>query len=254
VTRHRSASSTGTLPGESGSGYLAHMAPQSLLEDPPGPRLRLVAGKGPSSTSNVQPIRPEQDEDLALAFQSGQPGAGIRLYDRLFPVVDATIVRILGRREHDHPDLVQSTFEQIVTTLSRRTFGRECSLAGWAAVLACHVGLNALRSRRRERGVIDRGPRIGAQDTLEHAVPTSLESQLGARDELARVRRHLAEMDPDRVTAMLLSAMGYDLAAVASLTGKSVAAAQSRLSRGRRELRDRLEETPAGPTNDPRKP
>jgi RNA polymerase sigma-70 factor (ECF subfamily) len=57
-------------------------------------------------------------------------------------------------------------------------------------------------------------------------------------------------MDPDRVTAMLLSAMGYDLVAIAGLTGKSVAAAQSRLSRGRRELRALLEETPSPPTHD----
>ncbi len=253
--RRRSASSTETLPGEAGSGYLGHMASQPLVPDPPGPRLRLVAEKSPSPASIVRPIRPEQDEDLVEAFQAGRAGAGDRLYDRLFPVVDATIVRILGRREHDHPDLVQSAFEQIVSTLSRRTFGRECTLAGWAAVLACHVGLNALRSRRRERGVIDRGRDVDSQGTLEHAAPASLESQLRARDELARVRRHLAEMDPDRVTTMLLGAMGYDLVAIAALTGKSVAAAQSRLSRGRRELRARLDETPADLTGDePRQP
>ena len=61
----------------------------------------------------------------------------------MLPVVDATLARILGRREQDHADLVQSAFEQIVATLSRRTFGGSCSLAGWAAVLSCHVGLNA---------------------------------------------------------------------------------------------------------------
>ncbi len=251
----RGASSTGSLPAETGSGYLDHMASQPLAPDPPGPRLRLVAQKAPSATSIVRPLRPEQDEELVEAFQAGHAGAGVRLYDRLFPVVDATLVRILGRREHDHPDLVQSAFEQIVSTLSRRTFGRECTLAGWAAVLACHIGLNALRSRRRERGVIDRGHDVGPQGTFEYAAPASLESQLRARDELARVRRHLAEMDPDRVTTMLLSAMGYDLVAIAALTGKSVAAAQSRLSRGRRELRARLDEAPADPADDePRQP
>jgi RNA polymerase sigma-70 factor (ECF subfamily) len=251
------------------------MASQPLVHDPPGPRLRLVADGEPSAAPTVQP-RPSgqppasgeppasgsppasgrppasgpppaqppsaQDEELVEAFQAGDAGAGARLYDRLFPVVDATIVRILGRREHDHADLVQSTFEQIVSTLSRRTFARHCSLAGWAAVLACHVGLNALRSRRRERGVIDRGQEIGAQGTVEKGAPASLESQLRARDELAWVRRHLAEMDPDRVTTLLLNAMGHELVEIAGLTGTSVAAAQSRLSRARRELRARLEE------------
>ena len=241
------------------------MASQPLVHDPRGPRLRLVeAGDGAlTSVPSIPTVQPSplpkqddvQDDVLVEAFQTGRPGAGVRLYDRLFPVVDATIVRILGRREHDHADLVQSTFEQIVTTLSRRTFARQCSLAGWAAVLACHVGLNALRSRRRERGVIDRGQELGAQGTLERAAPATLESQLRAREELARVRRHLAEMDSDRVTAMLLNAMGHELVEIAGLTGTSVAAAQSRLSRGRRELRARLEETDApAASGEPRDP
>lgn len=183
------------------------------------------------------PERHAQDDELVEAFQAGRPGAGLALYDRLFPVVDATLVRILGRREHDHADLTQSTFEQIVSTLSKGTFARHCSVAGWAAVLACHVGLNALRSRRRERGVIDRGQELGEHGALERAAPTTLESQLRARDELALVRQHLAAMDPDRVTTMLLNAMGHELTEIAGLTGTSVAAAQSRLSRGRRELR-----------------
>ncbi len=200
-----------------------------------GPPLRLVSG-GAASALDVR------DEDLVRAFEQGRPGAGANLYDRLLPVVDATIVRVLGRREADHDDLVQATFEQVVTTLSKRTFGRACSLAGWAAVLACHVGLNALRSRQRERKVLDRqcDPDGNAPAELRHSVHP--EGQLGARDDLAAVRRHLAEMVPERVTALLLNAQGYSLEEIAALTGASVAAAQSRLSRGRREIRERLEQ------------
>jgi RNA polymerase sigma-70 factor (ECF subfamily) len=186
-------------------------------------------------------MHPVSDDTLIAAFQAGEPGSGLRLYDRLFPVVDATIVRILGRREHDHADLVQSAFEQIVVTLSKRSFARQCSLAGWAAVLACHAGLNALRSRRRERTVLDRGGEGTVVSPPDRADPALLESQLRARDDLAAVRRHLGSMDPDRVTTLMLHAMGYELTEIAELTKTSVAAAQSRLSRGRRELRARLE-------------
>jgi RNA polymerase sigma-70 factor (ECF subfamily) len=232
------------------------MGPQPLVQGPPGPHLRLVEEAEPSSSPPAPSRRSDPDEELVQAFQAGHAGAGARLYDRLCPVVDATIVRILGRREHDHADLVQSAFEQIVSSLSRRTFAKQCSLAGWAAVLACHVGLNALRSRRRERGVIDRVHELGAPGTLERAAPGALESQLRARDDLARVRHHLAEMDPHRVAALLLNAMGYELAEIAALTGTSVAAAQSRLSRGRRELRARLEglESPPSDHDEPRRP
>ena len=215
------------------------MASQPSVRHPPGPALRLVV-RAPESDP-PPPMQPLPDDALLAAFQAGEPGAGERLYDRLYPVVDATIVRILGRREHDHPDLVQTTFEQIVTTLSKRTFARQCSLAGWAAVLACHVGLNALRSRRRERGVVDRGS-DGERAAPDRPDPATLESQLRARDELEAVRRQLARMDRDRVTALLLHAMGHELTEIAALTGTSVAAAQSRLSRGRRELRARLED------------
>jgi RNA polymerase sigma-70 factor (ECF subfamily) len=176
---------------------------------------------------------------LVQAFERGAPGAGAELYDRLLPVVDAALFRILGRREYDHADLVQSAFEQVVVTLSKRTFERGCSLAGWASVIACHVGLNALRARRRERNVVDRN---GPDDPA--AVPAARDphpdEQLRARHELAAVRRHLADMDPDRVTALLLKAQGYDLSEIARLTHTSVAAAQSRVSRGRREIKERL--------------
>jgi RNA polymerase sigma-70 factor (ECF subfamily) len=201
--------------------------------EPSAPRLRLA-----SATEDRLPTL-AADERLVQAFERGAAGAGAELYDRLLPVVDATLFRILGRREHDHADLVQSAFEQVVVTLSKRTFERGCSLAGWAAVIACHVGLNALRARRRERTVVDRDrpSDAGAVPDPRDAHP---EAQLGARHDLAAVRRHLGEMDPDRVTALLLKAQGYELVEIARLTHTSVAAAQSRVSRGRREIKERL--------------
>lgn len=184
---------------------------------------------------------PEDDDALLEDFQLGQPGSGAHLYERLFPVVDATIFRVVGRREADHADLVQAVFEQIVSTILKRRFARGCSLAGWAAVLACHVGFNALRARRRERGVVDRDQDAASPSVLARATDAPPENRLDAREELAAVRRCLAEMDADRATALLLHASGHDLTEIAALTNTSVAAAQSRLSRGRRELRARME-------------
>jgi RNA polymerase sigma-70 factor (ECF subfamily) len=182
----------------------------------------------------------EHDARLVAAFEAGRPGAGVELYDRLLPVVDATLYRILGRREQDHADLVQAAFEQIVVTLTRRTYAHGCSLAGWASVIACHVGLNAIRARRRERVVLDRNSAIDAPNAMERGAAPHPEAQLRARADLGAVRRHLAEMDRDRATAVLLHAQGYDIAEIARLTKVSDAAAQSRLSRGRREIRARL--------------
>jgi RNA polymerase sigma-70 factor (ECF subfamily) len=159
------------------------------------------------------------------------------LYDRLLPVVDRTLYRVFGRREADHADLVQATFEQIVLTLIKRRYARACGLSSWASTLASHVGLKALRTRRRERAVVDRSN----QHAPDPEAPASLERTLGVRSELERVRAHLAAMKPERAEALFLhDVLGHDLAEIAVLTGVSVAAAQSRLSRGRRELAERL--------------
>jgi RNA polymerase sigma-70 factor (ECF subfamily) len=221
------------------------MGSQPSVRETPGAHLRLVAipTVPPDDPIAVaRQVAAARDGVLVDAFEKGAPGAGAELYDRLLPTVDATIYRILGRRESDHADLVQSAFEQIVVTLARRSFARDCSLTGWAAAIACHVGLNALRSRKRERNVIDRRQTPGEADAPEPAAPTHLEAQLRAREALEIVRRALADMDPGRVTAVLLNAMGYELTDIARSTGVSVAAAQSRLSRGRRELRARIED------------
>ena len=216
------------------------MATMPQVFDPSRPELRLVVGADRVDAS----AQGDRDEHLVAAFEAGASGSGERLYDRLTPIVESTLVRVLGGRGEDHADLVQAVFEQIVRTLLQRKFARRCSLAGWAATIACHVALNALRSRRRERAVIERrrpdddGKEL--PEVIERVRASAVEAQLGARDELAAVRAQLAQMAPERVTALLLHAMGHDIEEIAALTSTSVAAAQSRLSRARRELRERL--------------
>jgi hypothetical protein len=65
------------------------------------------------------------------------------------------------------------------------------------------------------------------------------------------VRKHLAEMNPTQATTLFLhDGLGHNLSEIALMTGVSVAAAQSRLVRGRRELGRRLEQprlTSGGP-------
>lgn len=196
-------------------------------------RLRVIEGGGDPAAAGPN------DEQLVDAVQRGDTQVASLLYDRLLGAVDHALYRVFGRREHDHDDLVQAAFEQIVLTLSRRSYARACSLQTWASTIATHVAFNALRSRRRERRVFDREPTTTSDN--EPVSMADLERAAGARADLERVRSSLIQMKPERAeTVFLHDVLGHDLAEIALMTRVSVSAAQSRLVRGRRELRHRL--------------
>lgn len=195
----------------------------------------MAGGAGPGAEAAVI-----SDEALIEAVQRADERVASEIYDRLFEVVDRTLHRVIGTRGSDHDDLVQQTFEQIVLTLSRHSFARLCSLRTWASRVATHVGLNALRARRRERAVFDKaheieldGPASGSRDP---------HGALHSRHDLEIVRSLLGEMNPVVVEVLLLhDVFGHDVAEIAMMMGTSMPAAQSRLFRGRRDLRHRLE-------------
>ena len=116
-----------------------------------------------------------------------------------------------------------------------------------------NVALNALRSRKAARKVFDvAAVHEVAAESLVNAVEG--EAQLDARRTLDRIRAHLAQMNPARAETLLLhDLLGKELSEIAVLTGASVAAAQSRLVRGRADLFERLSRDgilPAGVPHD----
>jgi RNA polymerase sigma-70 factor (ECF subfamily) len=118
--------------------------------------------------------------------------------------------------------LVQASFEQIIKTLATRRFARACSLKTWAASVATNVGLNALRSRRRERRIVDRGDSAEAA-AATRATHDNPERDAALRREVDELRVHLAQMSAERAETLLLhEVLGYDLAEIAALTGVSI--------------------------------
>ncbi len=207
----------------------------------PPRQLRLV-----SENAKLPTERRPTDAELIEAVVRGDAKVAGQLYDRLFGVVDHTLCRIFGRRERDHDDLVQAAFEQIIITLTSRRFAAACSLSSWASVVTSNVGLNSLRSIRRERQVLS----WGDETERVQSVPTGsadLEQQASVRREIERVRLELANMDPVKATTVFLhDVVGHDLAEISVLMGVSLAAAQSRLVRGRKELFLKLGAAPSG--------
>lgn len=205
--------------------------------------MRLVReeqGSRPTGASRESvPLPRRSDEELIEGVIAGNGAIAAELYDRLAPTVDRTLFRLFGRREPDHEDLMQAAFEQIIRTLLRGRYARACSLNTWASSLASHVGMNALRARRTERRFVDRNADV--PEGLPG--PPHADRAEAARADVARVRAHLARLDPQKAEAVFLhDVLGHDLAEMAVITGVSIAAIQSRLVRGRKELFARLAE------------
>ncbi len=181
------------------------------------------------------------DQQVLDAIAAGEKWAADALYDRLYPTVARSLQRILQDSGPDYDDLVQVSFERILRSLLERRTAHVLSLTAWASGIATHVALDALRLRQRERGLFRRDDLAGGA-LLEIAGSANAERQLEARRQLLAIQGVLARMKSELAEAVLLHDMvGHDLAETAALTNVSLAAAQSRLFRGRKELLRRIE-------------
>jgi RNA polymerase sigma-70 factor (ECF subfamily) len=102
------------------------------------------------------------------------------------------------------------------------------------------LALNAIRSRRCRRAVI--ADETSLEDLADAVLTTgTLHEHVAAVEQLGRLHSCLAELSPvQREAVVLHDIWGYDLREVAALSGTSLAAAQSRLVRGRKELTARI--------------
>jgi RNA polymerase sigma-70 factor (ECF subfamily) len=155
--------------------------------------------------------------------------------------------RLVGRRDPDYEDLVQSTLAQVLTTLDRKQFRGECAPGGWAAVIARKVAVDLIRSRSRERALFLREG-AGDLDVVEAGrvdLRSGPEHLTSVQEEFSRVRDALLALPPQKADVVVLhDLLGHDLTSVARQMRISLAAAQSRLVRGRREILARTRLTP----------
>lgn len=194
---------------------------------------------GKEATSNEElPLGrlSEEDSELARAVATGDTRVAGKLYVRLIGVIDHAVVRVLGERGDDHEDVVQSCFEQVISTLARGKFRGNCSLATWADRVSSNVALNVVRSRVNRRSVFDDTKEVEASAATEDG-----EDKAQSRIELMRVRGVLARMNRRRAEVLILHDMhGHQLSEIAAMLEITVGAAQSRLVRGRKEFLRRL--------------
>jgi RNA polymerase sigma-70 factor (ECF subfamily) len=201
------------------------------------PKLWLV----PSAPPRTPSARPALDDsELLASLRAGDVGAAAALHDRVRGQVDRTIRRLLGPRDLDHEDLAQLAMIELVSTIGR--YRGDCSLDSWTSTLTAHVVYKHIRRRKTERrifGVLDPDFLAETRSSSKTVRDAILRSVMG------RVRAHLGEIDELKAWTFLLhDVCGYDLREIAEITGVSVAAAQTRLVRGRREVHERIASDP----------
>ena len=190
----------------------------------------------PAATGNSErPGPPEVDDSTLLAgLKARDASLSNAFYARVRPIVDRTLVRLLGTRDNDYEDVAQKALFELVSTIDR--FRGDCPLDAWISIVTARTTYRAIRRRRIERRLFAAdSPQELAHSTRSHG------SAVAARQAIERIRVELEGMNQDRVWTFLLhDVYGYDLKEVGEITGASLAAAQSRLVRGRREIHERI--------------
>jgi len=178
------------------------------------------------------------DAELADAVRSGDNRAAAIFHDRLRPVVERTLVRLLGGRDPDHEDVAQQALVDLVFSMDR--FRGECPLDAWAAIIAARAAYKHIRRRKIERRLFVLEP-IEGHDLVDRAATGAVTN----RSTIRRIEAHLRKLDVRKAwTFVLHDVQGFSLHEVSAITGASAAAAQTRLVRGRRELHARIATDP----------
>jgi RNA polymerase sigma-70 factor (ECF subfamily) len=203
------------------------------------PRLRLVSSPTSKDTAGKGRGPELDDSQLLAAMRSGDKGVSAAFHDRVKPQIDRTLLRLFRRYDADHDDLRQVALIELVLTIGN--FRGECSLDSWVSALTARIVFKHLRRRKAERRVYGELE----QDDLAPRSGSTSPNEAVARNLMRHASRHLEAMDPNRSWAFFLhDVLGYELRELAQIMGVSVAAAQSRLVRGRRELHGRFADDP----------
>ncbi|HZL20978.1 MAG TPA: RNA polymerase sigma factor [Polyangia bacterium] len=157
--------------------------------------------------------------------------------------VDLVLRRLIGTQDPEYEDLMQSSMENVLTTLERGNFRGDCPTGGWAAVIARNVAVDAIRIRTRERRLFARAESDLAQSDAVRNVGLAPEHGpehlTAVQERLTRVKGALLCLSPHKANVVFLhDVLGHQLDEVARILGITVSAAQSRLMRGRRHIID----------------
>ena len=205
----------------------------------PRPKLWLVPA-APKAMPSARPPTPSLDDsELLAALRRGDTSAATALHDRVRPLVDRTVRRLLGPGDADREDVAQQAMIELVYTIDR--YRGDCSLDSWTSTLTAHVVYKHIRRRKTERRLFG----VFEPDDPTWRSSSRTGREVMVRNLMQRVLAHLDQIDEGKAwTFVLHDVCGHDLREIAQITGVSIAAAQTRLVRGRREVHERIASDP----------
>jgi RNA polymerase sigma-70 factor (ECF subfamily) len=208
-----------------------------VVDRPPHVAAPPVSRLTPDDSSPVPDY--SDDRELIAAILRGDRGAAGALYDHLRPIIDHTLRRILHGQPSDFEDLVQTTFERIIRAVAEDRYEGRSRLTTWAAAIAGHVAMDAVRRKVREaRFFTNTSPEADSMEAPRSHAP---ERRLEARSEIRHVHAVLSRMKPDLVEVLVLhDVLGHEVSEIAELTKAGLSTTHSRLARARKEFLRRI--------------
>lgn len=181
------------------------------------------------------------DDDLITLAQRGEQKAFVELLRRYSPLVKNRILRIV-RNQEDAEDALQDTLLRAYTHLV--TFRRSCKFATWISTIGENSALMILRKRkvRQENYAHPVSSDTGASDERELVDPSPGPEVIYLKQQtILLVQREVQKLQPNlRSIVDTYYRSDNSLEESAKALDISVAAAKSRLMRGRVRLRSSL--------------
>lgn len=178
------------------------------------------------------------DEDLVVAFQSGDVPAFDQLVRRWDRKIQGVIFRLVGNHDEAR-DLSQEAFLKAYRALG--TFKKEARFSSWLYQIAINATRDRLRRRRRRSDLSLEDVEESAEDLLRQAGPTALE--LMESSDLSRmVAAAMAALpEEQREVVILKEYEGLTFPEIAETLDVPLSTVKTRLYRGLGQLRVRLE-------------
>lgn len=191
----------------------------------------------PQRRAQLHLVKPDapSDGELLAAVRAGDEKVASAFCARVWPTVVQTVRRLLGSSDPELDDVSQLSVMAVLSSVSR--YRGEGGLDGWVRMVTAHTVYKQLRRRGFERKLFTHLDAAAAEPARIKG-PSALTR---GREAVKRVVDHLSRLDEEKATAWVLhDVYGHDMREIAQITDVSESAAQTRVSRGRRELHERL--------------